>query len=60
MSDSERLSFTTQAAVPSDVQERRLADVADRIEAGELDSDLAAIETAMALLDGDISGAKQP
>jgi hypothetical protein len=54
VSDSERLSFTTQAAVPSDVQERRLADVADRIEAGELDSDLAAIETAMALLDGDI------
>ncbi len=55
MSDSERLSFTTtQAAVPSDVQERRLADVAQRIEAGELDSDLAAIETAMALLDGDI------
>ena len=54
MSDSERLSITTQAAVPSDVQERRLADVAQRIEAGELDSDLAAIETAMALLDGDI------
>ena len=54
MSDSERLSITTQAAVPSDVQERRLADVAQRIEAGELDSDLAAIETAMALLDGDV------
>ena len=54
MSDSERLSITTQAAVPSDVQERRLADLAQRIEAGELDSDLAAIETAMALLDGDV------
>ncbi len=54
MSKSERLSISTQAAVPSDVQERHLAEVAERIEAGELDSDLAAIETAMALLDGDI------
>ena len=43
----------TRAKTPPEVRERQLADVRRRLEAGELDSDLAAIETAFALLDGD-------
>jgi len=31
----------------------RLAEVRQRLESGELDSDLALVETALALLDGD-------
>ena len=59
MSDSERLSIKITTEIPADVQKRRLAEVAERIESGELDSDLAAIETAMALIDGDIKATGQ-
>ena len=33
---------------------RRLEDVRRRLESGELDSELALVETALALLDGDL------
>lgn len=59
MSEPKRLNITTDGEMPAEVRKRRLAEVAERLEAGELDSDLAAIETAMALLDGDISRADQ-
>ncbi len=60
MSEPKELNIPTDAEIPAEVRKRRLAEIAERLEAGELDSDLAAIETAMALLDGDISGAEQP
>ena len=43
--------------LPGEVDERqrkRLEEVRRRLEAGELDSDLALVETALALLDGDL------
>ena len=51
-----RLSLETDGAVPDHVRARLVAEVRRRLEAGELDSDLARIETALALLDGDLSG----
>ena len=60
MSEPKRLSIKINAEVSEEAQQRRLAEVAERIEAGELDSYLAAIETAMALLDGDIRDTQQP
>ena len=50
-----RLSLETDGAVPDHVRARLVAEVRRRLEAGELDSDLARIETALALLDGDLS-----
>ncbi len=53
MPNPKKLSIETDAEAPAEVLKRRLADVAERLEDGELETDLAAIETAMALLDGD-------
>ncbi len=39
------------------MRELQLDEIRSRLEAGELDSDLAAIETAFALLDGDVRDA---
>ena len=50
-----RLSIETEGVVPDHVRARLVAEVRRRLEAGELDSDLARIETALALLDGDLS-----
>jgi hypothetical protein len=55
-----RLRVETEANVPPEVRERQLDDIRQRLEAGELDSDLAAIETAFALLDGDVAARAQP
>ena len=38
---------------PGDTRGRHLDDVKRRLESGELDSDMAVLETAAALLDGD-------
>lgn len=38
---------------PGDSRGRHLDDVKRRLESGELDSDMAVLETAAALLDGD-------
>lgn len=43
----------TGGMIPPDVRERQLDEIKRRMEAGELDSDLAMMETAIALLDGD-------
>ena len=49
----ERLEFRTEARVPEEVRQALVAEVRRRLESGELDSDLAMVETALALLDGD-------
>jgi len=38
---------------PPDPSDERLAEVRRRLEAGELDTELALVETALAILDGD-------
>ena len=43
----------TGGAIPPEVRQRQLDEIKRRMEAGELDSDLALMETAMAMLDGD-------
>lgn len=41
------------ANADTDLRQSRVDEVRRRLEAGELDSDLALVETALALLDGD-------
>lgn len=50
-----RMRIEVDAEVPSEVREAYLEEVRRRLEAGELDSDVAMFETAMALLDGDLA-----
>jgi hypothetical protein len=49
-----RLSVPTGAAMPDEVRRGLLASVRERLLSGELDSDQALVETALALLDGDL------
>ena len=44
---------STGAETPAPVRNELVEDVQRRLEAGELDSELALVETAMAILDGD-------
>lgn len=48
-----RIRVPTQASMPPEAREALVAEVRAKLEAGELDSDLALVETALALLDGD-------
>lgn len=48
-----RLRHLTGADVPDAVRDELMAEVRRRLAEGELDSDLALVETALALLDGD-------
>lgn len=48
-----QLRVETGARIPDSLRAELVAEVRRRLEAGELDSDLARIETALALLDGD-------
>ena len=48
----------TKARIPLKVRKRQLAEIRRRLEAGELDSNLALMETAIALLDGDLPRAR--
>lgn len=49
----ERVEIRTEARVPVEVRQALVAEVRRRLESGELDSELAMVETALALLDGD-------
>jgi len=49
----ERVRIRTKAGVPDVVRQALVAEVRRRLEIGELDSELAMVETALALLDGD-------
>jgi hypothetical protein len=49
----ERVEIRTEARVPVEVRQALVAEVRRRLENGELDSELAMVETALALLDGD-------
>ena len=51
--DAGRIRRETGAAMPASRRRALMAEVRRRLESGELDSDLARIETALALLDGD-------
>ena len=56
---SDTMTDNEQKRVPVPIeaderQRKRLEEVRRRLEAGELDSDLALVETALALLDGDL------
>ncbi|MHC4547572.1 MAG: hypothetical protein ACYTEZ_02255 [Planctomycetota bacterium] len=48
-----RVQLRTGAVVPDRVRQDLVAEVKRKLETGELDSDLAMVETALALLDGD-------
>ena len=48
----------TRAGIPRQVRERQIDEIRRRLKAGELDSRLALMETAMALLDGDLPRAR--
>ena len=48
-----RVEIRTDAGVPEEVRQALVAEVRRRLESGELDSELALVETALALLDGD-------
>jgi hypothetical protein len=48
-----RLAVPTGADTPDRVRKELVEEVRRRLESGELDSDLARVETAFALLDGD-------
>lgn len=48
-----RVEIRTEASVPEQVRQALVAEVRRRLESGELDSELAMVETALALLDGD-------
>ena len=52
--DRNPLRMRTGADLPVHVREELVAEVKRRLETGELDSDLAIVETALALLDGDL------
>ncbi len=47
------LRVETGAETPAHVRQKLLEEVRRRLATGELDSDLARVETAVALLDGD-------
>jgi len=49
-----RLLLETGADTPPDVRRQLVDEVRRRLANGELDSDLARVETAFALLDGDL------
>lgn len=49
----ERIEIRTGARMPEEVRQALVAEVRRRLECGELDSELAIVETALALLDGD-------
>lgn len=49
----ERVEVRTGARMPEEVRQALVAEVRRRLESGELDSELAMVETALALLDGD-------
>jgi hypothetical protein len=48
-----RLNLQTGAGTPTAVRRQIVEEVRRRLASGELDSDLARVETAFALLDGD-------
>jgi len=48
-----RVEIRPTAGVPVGVRQALVAEVRRRLESGELDSELALVETALALLDGD-------
>ncbi len=48
-----RIRIPTNAAMPSEARTQLIAEVRAKLENGELDSDLALVETALALIDGD-------
>jgi hypothetical protein len=50
---SDPLELPVEGAIPSDIRAEQLREIKRRLEAGELDSDEAVIETAFAMLDGD-------
>ena len=50
------VEIRTEAHVPEEVRRALVAEVRRRLESGELDSELAMVETALALLDGDRPG----
>ncbi len=50
----QRVEIRTEARVPEEVRQALVAEVRRRLENGELDSELAMVETALALLDGDL------
>lgn len=54
----DRLRLPTGADVPEEVRRDLVDQVRRRLLAGELDSEIALVETALALLDGDLQ--KQP
>jgi len=49
----DRVRLPTGAEVPEEIRRELVDQVRERMLAGELDSDLALVETALALLDGD-------
>jgi len=48
-----RLRLATGADTPQQVREQLVEEVRRKLESGELDSEIALVETALALLDGD-------
>jgi len=53
-----RIRIQTGAAIPEEVRADLVAEVRQRLEAGELDSEMALVETAMAMLDGDLANSR--
>ena len=51
-----KLHVETGAATPPAVRRQLVEEVRRRLASGELDSDIARVETAFALLDGDLRG----
>ncbi len=60
MTPDPSIRVETGAKTPPEVRERQLAEIRRRLEAGELDSDLAVLETACAILDGDSKTPHRP
>ena len=52
--ETDRIHIPTEGNQPLGVRDALLADVRARMEAGEFDSETALVETALALLDGDV------
>jgi len=48
-----RVRIDTRADMPPEAREQLVEEVRARLESGELDSELALVETALALIDGD-------
>jgi len=53
-----RLRFETGADTPTAVRRQLVEEVRRRLANGELDTDLARVETAFALLDGDLRASR--